>query len=110
MIDVDIESEDKENSNFFILYKESADDIFDLANVNDDDYFLEPLINDYLKGWVKIVSIDTDPIKIWFLRFLINFKGHLFTDAIWTFTSGERHGICKHCLFGCVLVGFSWWE
>ena len=64
LIDVDIESEDKENPNFFILYKESANDIFDLANVNDDDYFLEPLINDYLNGWVKIVSVDTDPIKI----------------------------------------------
>ena len=37
----DIESEDKENPNFFILYKESADDILDLANIN-DDYFLEP--------------------------------------------------------------------
>ena len=63
VIDVDIESKDKENPNFFILYKESADDIVDLANVNDDDYFLEPLINDYLNGWVKIVSVDTDPIK-----------------------------------------------
>ena len=51
----DIESEDKENPNFFILYKESADDILDLANIN-DDYFLEPWINDYLNGWVKIVS------------------------------------------------------
>ena len=47
MIDVDIESEDKENPTFFFLYKGSADDIFDLANVNDDGYFLEPLINDY---------------------------------------------------------------
>ena len=63
MIDVDIESEDKENPNFFILYKESADDIMDFANANDDDYFLEPLINDYLNGWVTIVSVDTDPIK-----------------------------------------------
>ena len=63
VIDVDIESEDTENLYFFILYKESADDILDLANINDDDYFLEPLINDYLNGWVKIVSVDTDPIK-----------------------------------------------
>ena len=55
MIDVSIESEDKENPNFFILYKESDDDILDLANVNDDNYFLEPLINDYLNDWVKIV-------------------------------------------------------
>ena len=63
MIDVDTESEDKENPNFFILYKGSADDILDLANVNDDGYFLEPLINDYLNGWVEIVSVGTDPIK-----------------------------------------------
>ena len=55
MIDVNIESEDKENPNFFILYKESDDDILDLANVNDDNYFLEPLINDYLNDWVKII-------------------------------------------------------
>ena len=54
VIDVDIESEDKENPNCFILYKESADEILDLANINDDYYFLEPLINDYLNGWAKI--------------------------------------------------------
>ena len=63
VIDVDIASEDKENPNFFILYKESAVDFLDLANINDDDYFLEPLISDYLNGWVKIVSVDTDLIK-----------------------------------------------
>ena len=80
MIDMDTESEDKEN--FFILYKVSVDDFLDLANVSDDGYFLEPLINDYLNGWVKIVSVDTDPIKFCSLLFLINFKGHLFTDAI----------------------------
>ena len=44
MIDMDIEIEDKEN--FFILYKVSVDDFLDLANVSDDGYFLEPLIND----------------------------------------------------------------
>lgn len=43
--DVDTESEDKENPNFFILYRKSADDFFDLANI--DDYFPEPLINGY---------------------------------------------------------------
>ena len=63
VIDVNIESGDKENPSFFILYKKSADDFLDLANVNDDDYFLEPLINDYLNDWVKIVSVDNDPIK-----------------------------------------------
>ena len=68
MIDMDIESEDKEN--FFILYKVSVDDFLDLANVSDDGYFLEPLINDYLNGWVKIVSVDTDPIKFCSLHFL----------------------------------------
>ena len=60
---MDIENEDKENPNFFILYKESADGFLDLANINDDDYFLEPFINDYLNDWVKIVSVDTDAIK-----------------------------------------------
>ena len=81
MIDMDIESKDKEN--FFILYKDSVDDILDLANVSDDGYFLEPLINDYVNGWVNIISVDTDPIKFCFLCFfIINFKGHLFTDYI----------------------------
>ena len=70
VIDVDIESEDKENPKFFILYKGFAHNILDLANVNDDGYFLEPLNNDYLNGWVKIVSVGTDPIKFWFLCFL----------------------------------------
>ena len=50
VIDLDTESEDKKNSNFFNLYKESADDFLDLAKLNDDYYFVEPLINDYLNG------------------------------------------------------------
>ena len=50
VIDFDTESEDKKNSNFFNLYKESADDFLDLAKLNDDYYFVEPLINDYLNG------------------------------------------------------------
>lgn len=45
VIDVDMESRDEKKSNFFVQYKASADNFLGLANVSDDDYVLEPLIN-----------------------------------------------------------------
>ena len=50
--------------NFYILYKDSSENIIDFFQINDSDYFLEPLINHYLNGWVKFASINRDPTSI----------------------------------------------
>ena len=47
---------------FYIVYKDSTDDVIDFSKVCNDDYFLEKLIDDYLNGWVKFASLDLDPI------------------------------------------------
>ena len=50
VVDVDLESPDMNNPSFYILYKDSSEEIIDFSQINDSDYFLEPLINDYLNG------------------------------------------------------------
>ena len=47
VVDVDVESEDKFNPNFFVLYSEEA---MDPTEVDSEDYFLVPLMSDYLNG------------------------------------------------------------
>ena len=63
VVDVDMDSADMDNPNFFIIYKDSSDENTDFSKINDSDYFLEPLVNDYLNGCVKFIS-DTDPIDV----------------------------------------------
>ena len=64
VVDVDMDSADMDNPDFFIIYKDSSDDIIDFSKIKDSDYFLEPLVNDYLNGCVKFISVDTDPIDV----------------------------------------------
>ena len=60
--DMDGESPDMNDLKFYIVYKDSTDDVIDFSKVCNDDYFLEKLIDDYLNGWVKFASLDLDPI------------------------------------------------
>ena len=39
VVDVDMDSADMDNPNFFIIYKDSSDDIIDFSKINDSDYF-----------------------------------------------------------------------
>ena len=64
VVDVNLESPDMSNPNFYILYKDSSGEIIDFSQIIDSDYFLEPLINDYLNGWVKFMSVDDDPTSV----------------------------------------------
>ena len=57
-----MESPDMKDLKFYIVYKDSTDDVIDFSKVCNDDYFLEKLIDDYLNGWVKFASLDLDPI------------------------------------------------
>ena len=57
-----MESPDMNDLKFYIVYKDSTDDVIDFSKVCNDDYFLEKLIDDYLNGWVKFASLDLDPI------------------------------------------------
>ena len=50
MGDVSLESPDVNNPNF--------------SQINDSNYFLEPLINDCLNGWVKFIFVDKDPTLV----------------------------------------------
>ena len=64
VVDVDMDSADMDNPDFFITYKNSSDEIIDFSKINNSDYFLEPLLNDYLNGSVKFISVDTDPVDM----------------------------------------------
>ena len=57
-----MKSPDMKDLKFYIVYKDSTDDVIDFSKVCNDDYFLEKLIDDYLNGWVKFASLDLDPI------------------------------------------------
>ena len=52
----------------FLSYtKDSSDHIIDFSKINDSDYFLEPLVNDYLNGCGKFIyrsNLSTDPINV----------------------------------------------
>ena len=50
--DVDEESRDIENPDFFVKYSDAVEGNFN----DDDDYYLCPLLEDYQNGWVRIVS------------------------------------------------------
>ena len=63
VVDVDLESPDMNDPKFYIAYKDLTDDVIDFSKVRNDDYFLETLIDDYLNGWVKFVSLDLDLIS-----------------------------------------------
>ena len=61
---LDLENPDMKNPKFYILFRDSSENIIYFSQINDSDYFLEPLINDYLNGWVKFISVDGDPTLI----------------------------------------------
>ena len=56
VVDIDIDSENKENPDFFILYEE--DDVDN--EEKDPENFLEPLSQGYLNGWVQLVDVDSE--------------------------------------------------
>ena len=57
-----MESPNMNDPKFYIVYKDLTDDVIDFSKVCNDDYFLETLIDDYVNGWVKFVSLDLDHI------------------------------------------------
>ena len=52
VVDVDIESQNKENPDFFISYQDYGD------QCQETEWFLIPLMEDYLNGWVHFVDIQ----------------------------------------------------
>ena len=63
-VDVDMDNADMNSPDFFIIYKDSSDDMRDFSKINDSEYFLEALLKDYLKDYVKFISVDTDAIDV----------------------------------------------
>ena len=55
-VDVNIDSEDMENSDFFVIFV-----IHYSSNEEDQNgWFLAPLFEDYLKGWVHFIDIHVE--------------------------------------------------
>ena len=55
VVDVDIDSEDMVNPDFFVTYVNYS------SNQEDEnEWFLVPLFEDYLKGWVHFLDIHVD--------------------------------------------------
>ena len=55
-VDVNIDSEDMENSDFFVIFV-----IHYSSNEEDQNgWFLVPLFEDYLKGWVHFIDIHVE--------------------------------------------------
>ena len=50
VVDIDEESEDGNNPDFFVSYEDCDDD--------QSDWYLVPLKEDYLKGWVRFVDVE----------------------------------------------------
>ena len=62
VVDVDVTSEDKNNPNYFIWYEDCG--TMDEENLEEQEYYLEPLLNDYLNHCVQVLSLDLDQDQI----------------------------------------------
>ena len=62
VVDLDITSEDKSNPNYFIWYEDCG--TMDEENLEGQEYYLEPLLNDYLNNCVQVLSLDLDHNEI----------------------------------------------
>ena len=58
-----MESPDMNDLKFYIVYKDSTDDVIDFSKVCNDDYFLEKLIDDYLNG-LNLLHLTLIPFQI----------------------------------------------
>ena len=61
-MDIDVTSEDKNNPNYFIWYEDCG--TMDEENLEEQEYYLEPLLNDYLNHCVQVLSLDLDQDQI----------------------------------------------
>ena len=55
VFDVDIDSEDMENPDFFVTYVN-----YSSSQEDENEWFSVPLFEDYLKGWVPFLDIHVD--------------------------------------------------
>ena len=62
VVDIDVTSEDKNNPNYFIWYEDCG--TMDEENLEEQEYYLEPLLNDYLNHCVQVLSLDLDQDQI----------------------------------------------
>ena len=62
IVDLDVTSEDKSNPNYFIWYEDCG--TMDEENLEGQEYYLEPLLNDYINNCVQVLSLDLDHNEI----------------------------------------------
>ena len=65
VVGLDATSEDKSNPNYFIWYEDCG--TMDKENLEGQEYYLKPLLDDYLNHCVQVLSLDLDQdeIKEW---------------------------------------------
>ena len=61
-MDINVTSEDKNNPNYLIWYEDC--NTMNEENVEGQEYYLEPLLNDYLNPCVQVLSLETDHDEI----------------------------------------------
>ena len=61
-MDINVTSEDKNNSNYLIWYEDC--NTMNEENVEGQEYYLEPLLNDYWNHCVQVLSLETDHDEI----------------------------------------------
>ena len=62
VVDIDVTSDDKNNPNYLIWYEDCG--TMNEENMEGQEYYLEPLLNDYLNHCVKMLSLDLDHHEI----------------------------------------------
>ena len=62
VVDLDATSEDKSNPNYFIWYEDCG--TMDEENLELQEYYLEPLLDNYLNHCVQVLSLDLDQDEI----------------------------------------------
>ena len=53
MVDIDYDSSDKDNPDFFVTYTYDEN-----SSTEQSNWYLIPLFEDYLNGWVRFVDIE----------------------------------------------------
>ena len=56
VVDVDPDTSDANEPDFFVIYDESGE--AEVGQQEKQEYYLTPLLGDYLNNWVQVISLD----------------------------------------------------
>ena len=58
VVDVDPDTSDTNEPDFFVIYDESG--VTEEGQQEKQEYYLIPLLGDYLNHWIQVISLDSD--------------------------------------------------